>query len=83
MIVFLEDYEDNTNYLHYDQFAIGNERDSYELHTLGRSEGTAGDMLRPHVGMKFSTKDVDNDSSSINCARRHKGGWWYRSCYSR
>jgi len=34
--------------------------------------------LSYHVGMKFSTKDQDNDLSSKHCAS--KGGWWYNDC---
>ena len=30
--------------------------------------------------MQFSTKERDNDLSSINCALRHKGGWWHNDC---
>ena len=39
-----------------------------------------GDQLTYHVGMQFSTKDKDNDSVLGNCARQHKGAWWYNSC---
>jgi len=33
-----------------------------------------------HNGRKFSAKDKDVDASSINCADKSKGGWWYGSC---
>jgi len=42
--------------------------------------GTAGDSLAYHNGYPFSTKDLDNDSYSGNCAVICKGGWWYNSC---
>ena len=38
------------------------------------------DSLRYHLGMKFSTKDQDNDDRSISCATWLEGGWWYRDC---
>ena len=43
--------------------------------------GTAGDSLRNHYGMKFSTKDVDNDISGGNCAQKFQGAWWFRRCF--
>ena len=43
--------------------------------------GTAGDSLDYHRGRPFSTKDQDNDSSSVNCAVKYKGGWWYGDCH--
>ena len=44
--------------------------------------GDAGDSLQPHNGMKFSTKDRDNDiKSSRSCAQQYQGAWWYHKCH--
>ena len=41
-----------------------------------------GDSLSYHNNQQFSTKDHDNNAASQeNCANKHRGGWWYRSCY--
>ena len=48
---------------------------------IGKYSGTAGDSLGWHNGYMFSTYDQDNDAySSINCAKDHKGGWWFHNC---
>ena len=39
-----------------------------------------GDSLSYHNGHKFSTYDVDQDGTSINCAVVDHGGWWYNTC---
>lgn len=44
--------------------------------------GNAGDSLRVHDIMDFSTNDQDNDKSQENCAENHQSGWWYNDCYS-
>jgi len=41
-----------------------------------------GDSLRHHLGMKFSTRDQDNDVWHSSCAVRYKGAWWYGSCHN-
>ena len=59
---------------------MGNADSRYTLHISDYS-GTAGDALKYHNGMKFTTKDRDNDvHTRVNCAVDHKGAWWYRKC---
>ena len=42
--------------------------------------GTAGDCLSWHNGMKFSTRDVDNDPNTGSCAQKYHGAWWFKNC---
>ena len=51
--------------------------------TLGAFlSGDGGSCLtNQNQNQRFSTKDADRDaSSSIHCATRHHGGFWYKSC---
>ena len=41
----------------------------------------SGDSLEFHRNMQFSTKDVDNDRTNDNCAKRYLGAWWYNDCH--
>ncbi|XP_068505204.1 fibrinogen C domain-containing protein 1-like isoform X2 [Syngnathus scovelli] len=68
-------------YALYDDFSVGHEKDGYQLLVSGYS-GNAGDNLASHSGMKFTTKDRDQDKASGgNCANDYKGAWWYNNCY--
>uniref|UniRef100_A0A1I8Q2Y8 Fibrinogen C-terminal domain-containing protein n=1 Tax=Stomoxys calcitrans TaxID=35570 RepID=A0A1I8Q2Y8_STOCA len=67
----------------YDDFVIGNESEMYKLKRTGHYVGTAGESLKRHIGMKFSTKDQDNDVyAEGSCAVSYMGGWWYEKCHS-
>ncbi|MEQ2203970.1 Fibrinogen C domain-containing protein 1 [Xenoophorus captivus] len=82
----LEDFENSTAYAHYGTFGVGlfsvdPDDDGYPL-TIGDYSGNAGDSLLKHNGMKFTTKDKDNDHSENNCASFYHGAWWYRNCHT-
>ncbi|KAH8299731.1 hypothetical protein KR044_005059 [Drosophila immigrans] len=83
LYVHLKDFEGQTRYAKYDQFAIGNEANLYGLNTLGSYNGTAGDSLTYQKYMKFSTYDRDNDNSTRDCAVLNTGAWWYNDCHFR
>ena len=84
----MEDFDGHARFAKYEEFQIGAEEDKYRLHLNGYS-GTAGDSLTDtgdlrfkHAGMQFSAFDSDNDIFTGNCAKLHKGGWWYNKCFS-
>ncbi|XP_053123675.1 angiopoietin-2-like isoform X3 [Hemicordylus capensis] len=76
----LRDWENNEAYSLYEHFQLGPEEQNYRLY-VRRYSGTAGRMssLSPS-GTDFSTKDVDNDRCTCNCAQMAAGGWWYDAC---
>ncbi|XP_065354670.1 ficolin-2-like [Calliphora vicina] len=81
LLVMLGEFDGHVKYAHYDHFLIGNETEQYILKKLGKYRGTAGDHLRSHLNMFFSTKDRDNDvADDGNCAEWFKGAWWYYHC---
>ena len=67
-------------YAEYSKFEISNEAGGYRLTVAGYS-GDASDSLSYHNGMKFTTKDRDNDLNLNNCAAKRVGAWWYNDCY--
>uniref|UniRef100_A0A1X7T8J7 Fibrinogen C-terminal domain-containing protein n=1 Tax=Amphimedon queenslandica TaxID=400682 RepID=A0A1X7T8J7_AMPQE len=74
--VDLEDFDGVKKYATYSTFKVGNAVTKYTL-TVSGYGGNAGDSLSLHNGMKFTTKDQDNDESSNNCAKLYTGAWWY------
>ena len=81
--VDLGDFDGNTSYAQYTTFSVGDITTDYNL-TVGGYSGTAGDSLTYHNGMKFSTRDNDNDNSSGtgNCALSYHGAWWFNHCFT-
>lgn len=80
LLVILEDKEGIEAFEKYERFAIGDEDERYSLNTLGKASGTAGDSLRRHQFLQFSTFDHPNDRSPANCAVNRFGAWWYDDC---
>ena len=79
--VDLQDFRGNKRYAKYSIFNVGDSDTKYKLLVQGYT-GDAGDSLKWHNGMKFTTRDHDNDASSDNCAVRFKGAWWYIHCHA-
>ena len=81
--VELEDWNGIRVYAKYGRFSIADEQAQYRLEVSSYS-GTAGDsFIAGHNNMAFSKKDRDNDKiSSLNCALRYTGAWWYNSCHN-
>ncbi|XP_058177332.1 fibrinogen-like protein A [Anopheles ziemanni] len=80
LLVEVKDYEGNYGYARYNDFSIESEAEGFKL-KFGNYSGTAGDSLAIHNGMKFTTKDRDNDNtSSYQCANATHGAWWYKDC---
>ena len=76
--VDIEDFDGNSKYEHYNQFHIAGPN-GYNIYVQHHS-GTAGDSLRYHNSMPFSTTDYDVDKSSGNCAVNDEGAWWFNNC---
>lgn len=54
----------------------------FEYHNGALFSCHLGDSFGKHSGMKFTTKDMDNDHSENNCASFYHGAWWYRNCHT-
>ncbi|XP_048768000.2 fibrinogen-like protein A [Ostrea edulis] len=77
--VDLQKFSGQKAYAKYSTFSVGDESSKYRLTVSGYS-GTAGDSLSYHNGMKYSTKDQDNDKYHRQCTTMRKGAWWHKSC---
>ena len=70
------------SYLSYKHFSVGPANGQYQLSISGFTGITTDTFSGGHSlnGMKFSTKDRDNDNNGGKCANINTGGWWYNSC---
>ncbi|XP_009576537.1 PREDICTED: LOW QUALITY PROTEIN: ficolin-1-like [Fulmarus glacialis] len=82
------DAANNMSFADYSLFSVEDESQGYRLR-LGKVSGkNSRDAMASnsasafHDNMKFSAKDLDQDSHSGNCASSYGGGWWYSACYS-
>ncbi|ESO03149.1 hypothetical protein HELRODRAFT_174042 [Helobdella robusta] len=80
LLIVLEDFDGATRCASYDTFSVGPPSSNYVLY-IGDYRGTAGDSLRVHNNMPFSTLDSDHDMSWNSCAVKFAGAWWYRECH--
>ena len=73
------------SYLSYNKFAVGPANSQYQLSISGFTGITDDPFTGYNInGMKFTTKDRDNDQWGKNCAVSDAGGkaggWWYHQC---
>ncbi|XP_019766309.1 microfibril-associated glycoprotein 4 [Dendroctonus ponderosae] len=81
LLIELVDVNNAKTHARYSHFSLGSELEGYAMKVLGSFKGDAGDSLSYHAGMKFSTRDKDQDSwTEGSCAQTHGGAWWYKSC---
>jgi len=90
--IIMTDFDGKKYHAVYDEFKVGNFYSGYRLTVGGFNEklSTLGDSLivtsasQNDVninGMRFSTRDRDQDLvSGTNCASDGQGGWWYNWC---
>ncbi|ESO05651.1 hypothetical protein HELRODRAFT_77327, partial [Helobdella robusta] len=78
LLIVLEDFDGNLACAVYDSFSVGPPSSDYTL-KIGNYRGTAGDSLKYHNNMVFST--YDHDFKRVTCPALYKGAWWYNSCH--
>nr|XP_045582807.1 techylectin-5A-like isoform X2 [Procambarus clarkii] len=80
--VELEDWDEQSRWAEYQSFLVEEEDSLFRIH-LSQYTGNAGDAMKSHDNMYFTTSDRDNDShSSTNCAVSYHGGFWYHGCHT-
>ena len=74
------------SFLKYNHFKVGSPLSKYTLSISGYYNYSLSDPFETDKlnGMKFTTRDQDNDLGPQNCAVingvNNPGGWWYRDC---
>ncbi|XP_034318734.2 ficolin-2 [Magallana gigas] len=81
----MEDFDNQTRYVKYSSFNLGDESSKYKV-TLSGFSGNVGECFTTADSntvlnnMKFSTWDQDNDNNPYRCAVGWQSGWWHNSC---
>uniref|UniRef100_A0A2C9KJU9 Fibrinogen C-terminal domain-containing protein n=1 Tax=Biomphalaria glabrata TaxID=6526 RepID=A0A2C9KJU9_BIOGL len=73
------EYKNRKYFARYSDFKLLGENDKYQL-KIGRYSGNAGDSMKRHHNLFFTTYDEDNDNHNNNCAYVRYGAWWYDDC---
>ncbi|CAL4064512.1 unnamed protein product [Meganyctiphanes norvegica] len=78
--VNITDFNGDFVWSEWKEFSVSAESESYSLRVARfTSASSAGDALKWHNNMKFSTPDRDNDALlGGHCASKNSAGWWYR-----
>ncbi|XP_068445978.1 angiopoietin-related protein 3 [Clinocottus analis] len=75
----LEDWKEGKHWAEY-RFSLEGTSKGYTLH-VSHFSGDLPDAMANRSGMRFSTKDRNNDNHrNSNCARTYTGGWWFNAC---
>uniref|UniRef100_A0A3Q3VL84 Fibrinogen C-terminal domain-containing protein n=1 Tax=Mola mola TaxID=94237 RepID=A0A3Q3VL84_MOLML len=75
----LEDWKEEKYWAEYN-FSLEDPSKDYILH-VSHFSGDMPDALANSTGMRFSTKDRNNEHhQSSKCSRNYTGGWWFNSC---
>ncbi|XP_022623234.1 angiopoietin-related protein 3 [Seriola dumerili] len=75
----LEDWKEEKHWAEY-CFSLEGPSKDYTLH-VSHYSGDLPDAMANSTGMRFSTKDRNNDNHrNPNCARNYSGGWWFNGC---
>ncbi|CAG2221988.1 Fibrinogen-like protein 1-like protein,Techylectin-5B,Ficolin-1-A,Fibrinogen C domain-containing protein 1-A,Fibrinogen C domain-containing protein 1,Fibrinogen C domain-containing protein 1-B,Angiopoietin-2,Fibroleukin,Fibrinogen-like protein 1,Ficolin-2,Ficolin-1,Angiopoietin-related protein 7,Techylectin-5A,Angiopoietin-4,Ryncolin-4 [Mytilus edulis] len=75
----VHDFNNKTAYAEYQNFKVDNEASQYRV-TFAGYTGTAGNGFESNNGMKFTTRDRDNDLHPYHCGKGQIGAWWYNAC---
>ncbi|KAH8329153.1 hypothetical protein KR074_004882, partial [Drosophila pseudoananassae] len=76
LLISLGKVNGSRDFVKYDNFKIGSEKNSYPLESVGNpTPGGADDSFKHHLNMKFLTYDRNS-----NCANVCGGGWWFGDC---
>ncbi|XP_071944873.1 ryncolin-4-like [Antedon mediterranea] len=75
------DIGDEGGFAVFSDFTVGSEDKKYVMDFSSYINGTKGDSLTYHKGMKFSTKDQNNDGGVYDCAVKFTGAWWFKTCF--